>query len=81
MAWMWGMSGPDGSEAPATEPSEDDLARARGLGAPARGFVSQADAESWLGLVWRDLADQGVQAVSLYEEQRLVYGPMSLSAD
>ena len=41
-------------------------------------FPSQADAETWLGETWRDLLAGGVQDVTLYEEQRAVYGPMSL---
>lgn len=48
------------------------------FGAPAGGFASQADAETWLGTVWRDLAASGVSAASLFEDDRLVYGPMSL---
>jgi hypothetical protein len=43
-------------------------------------FVSQADAESWVGEVWAELAAAGVDAVTLYEHDREVYGPMSLSA-
>ena len=43
-------------------------------------FASQADAESWVGETWAELAEQGVEAVSLYELDRLVYGPMSLRA-
>ncbi len=45
---------------------------------PAGGFPTQAEAETWVGEVWRDLLDEGVDAVTLYEDQRLVYGPMSL---
>jgi hypothetical protein len=30
--------------------------------------------------VWADLADQGVDAVVLYDGERRVYGPMSLHA-
>lgn len=41
-------------------------------------FPSQADAETWLGETWRDLLAGGVADVSLCEEQRVVYGPMSL---
>lgn len=41
-------------------------------------FPSQSDAETWLGEMWPDLRDAGVGAVSLYESDRLVYGPMSL---
>ncbi len=36
------------------------------------------EAESWLGEFYPGLVDAGVQAVSLYEADRLVYGPMSL---
>jgi hypothetical protein len=43
-------------------------------------FTSQADAESWVGEVWRELAEHGVDAVVLFELDRQVYGPMSLRA-
>jgi hypothetical protein len=42
------------------------------------GFPAQADAESWIGETWQELLDQGVDAVTLLEEDRVVYGPMSL---
>lgn len=41
-------------------------------------FASQGDAESWVGEVFRDLTEQGVHAVTLFELDRQVYGPMSL---
>jgi hypothetical protein len=41
-------------------------------------FPSQSDAESWVGEVWQDLAEQGVDQVTLFEGDREVYGPMSL---
>jgi hypothetical protein len=41
-------------------------------------FASQADAESWVGEIWTDLAAEGVDAVTLFEHERRVYGPMSL---
>ncbi len=44
------------------------------------GFPSQSDAESWLGERWRELADVGVDAVTLAHEGAVVYGPMSLRA-
>ncbi len=44
-------------------------------------FHAQADAETWLGEVWRELADEGVSAVNLRRGGQLVYGPMSLSED
>jgi hypothetical protein len=43
-------------------------------------FASQADAESWVGEVWAELSAAGVDAVTLFEHDREVYGPMSLSA-
>ncbi|MDO7867003.1 hypothetical protein [Nocardioides jiangxiensis] len=43
-------------------------------------FPSQADAESWVGEFWPDLAAAGVAAVTLFEADREVYGPMSLEA-
>jgi hypothetical protein len=42
------------------------------------GFPSQADAEAWLGDTWRDLQERGVPEVTLREDDRVVYGPMSL---
>jgi hypothetical protein len=44
------------------------------------GFPSQGDAESWLGEQWRELAEAGVDAVTLEHEGTVVYGPMSLRA-
>ncbi|TRY18830.1 hypothetical protein FOJ82_06880 [Tessaracoccus rhinocerotis] len=41
-------------------------------------FEDQARAEEWLGLFHTDLQGHGVADVSLFEEDRLVYGPMSL---
>ncbi len=43
-------------------------------------FPSQADAESWVGEFWAQLAEEGVDAVTLFEVDRQVYGPMSLHA-
>jgi hypothetical protein len=44
------------------------------------GFPSQSDAESWIGEVWRELVEEGVDQVTLLECDREVYGPMSLHA-
>ena len=41
-------------------------------------FPTQADAETWIGETWRDLLDSGIDRVVLLEEDRVVYGPMSL---
>ena len=43
-------------------------------------FPSQGDAESWVGETWQELAEAGVAQVTLFEADREVYGPMSLSA-
>ena len=50
------------------------------VGAPSPRFTSQSDAESWVGETWRELVDDGVDAVTLLEGDREVYGPMSLQA-
>jgi hypothetical protein len=41
-------------------------------------FASQGDAESWLGENWRALLDAGVDQVTLLDDDRREYGPMSL---
>lgn len=71
MAYVWMAELAPGSEA-----SEDDLTGA-GLG---QRFDDQSMAEAWLSEYYSDLADLGVSSVSLFEEDRLVYGPMSLEA-
>ena len=71
MAWRWRAE--FGSEAPAGSVDQTFV--------PAPEFTSQSAAEAWLTATYADLAEQGARAVSLYEEDRLVYGPMSLEAD
>jgi hypothetical protein len=67
MTWTWTYEGPDG--APVVP----------GPAAPEQpDFPTQADAESWVGEVWRELSEGGVASVSLFEEDRKAYGPMSL---
>lgn len=44
------------------------------------GFADQGEAEAWLGEFFGDLADAGVDQVTLVEVDRVVYGPMSLHA-
>lgn len=41
--------------------------------------ANQADAESWLGENFRDLAEAGVAQVTLLDAGSRVYGPMSLA--
>lgn len=66
--WYWRLEDATGAEVVI----EGDLADQR--------FASQADAESWVGETWSDLAAAGVDAVTLFELDRQVYGPMSLQA-
>ena len=65
MTWTWQYEKTDGS-----------AVAARGL--PKESFGSQGDAETWLGEHWRSLLDSGVDQVSLMEDSRREYGPMSL---
>jgi hypothetical protein len=46
-----------------------------------RTFHTQGEAETWLGEFYPSLMAAGVRAVSLYEADRLVYGPMPLEPD
>jgi len=65
MPWTWRYEKADG-----TAITSDDLQEAI--------FVSQGDAESWLGENWRDLLESGVDQVTLLDDDKTVYGPMSL---
>lgn len=59
-----------------TSQPETDLAELGGT-----DFTDQSVAEQWLAASWAELADAGVRTVSLWEEDRLVYGPMPLSEE
>lgn len=41
-------------------------------------FPTQGEAEAWVGESWQELVASGVDAVTLLEGDREVYGPMSL---
>jgi hypothetical protein len=64
--WAWRYERTDGSVVDAAPD-----------GAPT-SFPAQGDAESWIGESWPSLLEAGVDAVSLLEDERVVYGPMSL---
>ena len=64
-SWWWRLEDSAGGEVSVAE-------------VPAQRFPSQSDAESWVGEVWRELLDGGADAVTLFEGDRKVYGPMSL---
>lgn len=66
LSWWWRL-----------ESSSGDVVAAGGEYGELR-FPSQGDAESWVGETWSELVAEGVVAVSLFESERLVYGPMSL---
>ncbi|MFY1637302.1 hypothetical protein ACN27F_29210 [Solwaraspora sp. WMMB335] len=40
---------------------------------PAETFGTQADAESWIGQTWRELAATGIGTVELLEDDRPEY--------
>lgn len=61
------------------EKADGTILSSRGL--PRESFGSQGDAESWLGENWRGLLQAGVDQVSLLDEGRPQYGPMSLHPD
>jgi hypothetical protein len=66
VAWTWRLESESGSVVK--------------LNGESPAFSSQSDAESWLGEVWRELVDAGASQAALYDDERLVYGPMSLHA-
>jgi hypothetical protein len=57
MPWSWRYEGTDG----------------RAVTGPTEQFGSQADAESWIGQAWRELATAGVTSVVLVEDERVEY--------
>ncbi|AYF26201.1 hypothetical protein AB0F93_22055 [Micromonospora tulbaghiae] len=57
MAWSWRYEGTNGDA----------------VDGPAESFTSQADAESWIGQTWRELAASGVTTVVLVEDDRVDY--------
>ncbi|HEX4063242.1 MAG TPA: hypothetical protein VHY58_19695 [Streptosporangiaceae bacterium] len=65
MAWTWQFEKLDGT-----------VLTSRGL--PNETFPSQSDAESWIGENWQKLLEAGVDQVTLFEDARKEYGPMSL---
>lgn len=83
MTWRWRLESEDGTDI--TGPDPATLPRAVGAPEPtptpldSPSHPNQSDAESWLGERWRDLADAGVASVTLLEDDRTVYGPMSLA--
>jgi hypothetical protein len=65
MTWTWQLEKEDGTVVAAREPSKET-------------WSSQGDAESWLGEHWPSLLKAGIDQVTLMEDGRVEYGPMSL---
>jgi hypothetical protein len=65
MPWTWRYEKADG-------------AAVNGVGLQEAIFANQGDAESWLGENWRALLEAGVDQVTLLDDERKEYGPMSL---
>jgi hypothetical protein len=68
MPWTWRYEKADG-----TAITTDELQEAI--------FISQGDAESWLGENWRALLAVGVDQVTLMDDSNPQYGPMSLQPE
>jgi hypothetical protein len=68
--WSWRLEDGGGAEV--------DLAGTPAAGLAGQRFPTKADAESWVGEVFGELAAAGVDQVTLFEHDRRVYGPMSL---
>jgi len=66
-AWTWTYLDADGQEL-------------TGEQLVTTAFPSQSDAENWFGETWHELAEAGVDAVTLHRGGEPVYGPMSLRA-
>lgn len=63
MSWTWTLQSNDGKDLSAVDVPE---------------FEDQGDAETWVGDVWQDLLEQGVDSVTLVEDGEVMYSGMSL---
>ena len=68
MSWTWRLEGPAGET---VDPAS--------IGTTVPTSENQGDAESWLGEHWRELLASGVSAVTLFDGETRVYGPMGLA--
>lgn len=68
LPWWWRLEDASGTEVESADHSGER-------------FATQGDAESWVGEIYAELADAGIDAVRLFEHDREVYGPMSLHAE
>jgi hypothetical protein len=63
MTWTWKLESNDGKELDQASVPE---------------FDSQVDAETWVGDVWQKLLADGVDSVTLMEDDEIIYEGMSL---
>ncbi|WP_182376651.1 hypothetical protein [Nocardioides sp. WS12] len=70
--WYWRLEDASGAEVTLAGEAAEEYGD--------KTFPSQGDAESWVGEIWAELAEHGVAQVTLFDVDREVYGPMSLSA-
>lgn len=63
MSWTWTLQSNDGKDLSAVDVPD---------------FEDQGDAETWVGDVWQDLLEQGVDSVTLVEDGEVIYSGMSL---
>lgn len=63
MSWTWKLVSNDGKEL-----DQDSVPQ----------FDSQVDAETWVGDAWQSLLADGVDSVTLMEDDEIVYEEMSL---
>jgi hypothetical protein len=66
VSWTWRYEGDEGAS----------VAVAGATG--SESFPSQDLAETWIGETWQELLEAGVTQVTLHDDGRKVYGPMSL---
>lgn len=75
--WTWRLENAVGEPVPLSVlPMAGDDATPEGF--DNNGFPTQSDAETWVGEQWKNLLAAGVVGVTLFEDDREVYGPMSL---
>lgn len=65
MPWSWRYEDVDGQP----------------VAGPTETFSSQADAESWIGQSWRELAAAKITKVTLLEDERVDYSMSLLPAE
>lgn len=63
MSWTWKLESNDGKELDQTS---------------VPSFDSQVDAETWVGDAWQSLLADGVDSVTLMEDDEVIYAEMSL---